>query len=104
MRMPVRITVLKRSQNKEWCCKYADSVWDKCDLFEEGQEFITRDGIEMPAGMCSWAWADMLKYIVTLSRGGNFAGVKPGTFITCCTDGFRPVSFKLERIQDNETA
>ena len=96
MRMPVKITVLKRSQHEEFLQEYADSIWTKCDLFEEGQEFITPDGIQMPVGMCSWAWADMLKYIVTLSRGGNFAGVKRGMFITCCTDGFRPVSFKLE--------
>ena len=27
-------------------------------------------------------------------------GVKPGVFITNCTDGFRPVFFKLERIED----
>jgi uncharacterized repeat protein (TIGR04076 family) len=32
------------------------------------------------------------------ARGGDFVGVKPGTFVTCCTDGFRPVFFKLERI------
>jgi uncharacterized repeat protein (TIGR04076 family) len=36
--------------------------------------------------------------VLTLARGGNFLGVKPGTFVTCCTDGFRPVFFKLERI------
>ena len=100
MRMPVKITVLKRLQHRDFLQEYADSIWDKCDLFEEGQEFITPDGNEMPAGMCSWAWADMLKYIVTLARGGNFAGVKRGMFITCCTDGFRPVLFKLERIEN----
>jgi uncharacterized repeat protein (TIGR04076 family) len=53
----------------------------------------------MPEGFCSWAWADVQKYVLTLARGGNFLGVKPGRFITCCTDGFRPVVFQLERIE-----
>lgn len=102
MRMPVKITILKRRQNEDFLKEYADSIWPKCELFEEGQEFITADGIEMPEGMCGWAWADMHKCILTLSRGGNFEGVKPGVFITCCTDGFRPVSFKLERLEELE--
>jgi len=25
---------------------------------------------------------------------------KPGTAITCCSDGFRPVSFLVERIEE----
>jgi len=49
--------------------------------------------------LCSWAWCDIHKYVVTLARGGNFLGVKPGIFVTCCTDGFRPVFFKLKRIE-----
>jgi uncharacterized repeat protein (TIGR04076 family) len=52
----------------------------------------------MPTGFCSWAWADIQKYVMVLARGGNFLGVKPGTFVTCCTDGFRPVFFGLERM------
>jgi len=26
-------------------------------------------------------------------------GCKPGVFVTCCTDGFRPIFYKLERIE-----
>ena len=102
MRIPVKITVLKRLQHEEFLQEYADSIWAKCDVLKEGQEFITEDGVEMPEGMCSWAWADMLRYVVTLSRGGNFAGVRQGIFITCCTDGFRPVIFKLERSEEHK--
>lgn len=29
-------------------------------------------------------------------------GVKPGVFVTCCTDGFRSVFFKLERVEEDE--
>ena len=93
----VRITVLKRSRNDDFLESYADSMWEPCERLGEGQQFISKN-CNMPADFCSWAWADMLKYVTTLARGGNFVGVKPGHFVTCCTDGFRPVFFELERI------
>ena len=40
-----------------------------------------------------------LAALLPRGRGGNFVGVKPGVFVTCCTDGFRPALFMLERIQ-----
>jgi uncharacterized repeat protein (TIGR04076 family) len=53
----------------------------------------------MPEGFSDWAWADMQKYVMVLARGGNMLGVKPGTFVTNCSDGFRPVFYLLERIE-----
>jgi len=43
----------------------------------------------------------MQKYVMTLARGGKFLGCMPGIFITYCTDGFRPVFYKLERIEED---
>lgn len=93
----VRITVLKRTYNEEFLDQYAESRWELCERLSDGQEFVSQ-GANMPAGFCSWAWADIQKYVMVLARGGNFLGVKPGVFVTCCTDGFRPVFFKVERI------
>ena len=45
-------------------------------------------------------WADIQKYVMVLARGGNMLGTKPGIFVTNCTDGFRPVFFLLERIEE----
>ena len=70
--------------------------WDKASV---GQKFIA-DGTDMPEGFCGWAWSDIEKIVLTLSRGGNFRGVPKGTFVTCCTDGYRPVIFKLERLKN----
>ena len=98
MKASVKITALRRLQHRDLLEKCADSVWDPCERLREGQEFVT-DNMNMPEGFCSWAWCDIQKYALTLARGGNFIGVKPGVFVTCCTDGFRPVLFKLERIQ-----
>ena len=95
----VKITVLKRLQHKDLLEKHADSIWDKCNVFSVGQEFIA-DGIDMPESFCGWAWADIEKIVLTLSRGGNFRGVPKGTFVTCCTDGYRPVVFRLERLEE----
>ena len=103
MSHPVRITVLKKSFREDFVDSYTEAdLWHPCDLFYEGQTFVS-DGW-MPQEFCSWAWSDILKYVVTLARGGNMRGVKPGTFVTCCTDGFRPVFFKLERVEGGQSA
>ncbi|MEZ4500278.1 MAG: TIGR04076 family protein [Thermomicrobiales bacterium] len=101
MNARVRITVLRRSQNLDFLEAYADSVWEPCERLIEGAEFVSH-GANIPIGFCSWAWADIQKYVLTLARGGNFLGVREGTFVTCCTDGFRPVFFKVERMRDDE--
>ena len=99
MRADVKITVLRRSPNRDLIKKYTESPdeWVPCQRLKDAQEFVSED-VNMPSGFCSWAWADIQKYVMVLARGGNFVGVKPGVFITCCTDGFRPVLFKLERV------
>ena len=93
----VKITVLRRSQNAEYLREYADDIWEPCERLAEEQQFIS-SGANMPDGFCSWAWCDIQKYVLTLARGGNFRGVRPGTYISCCTDGYRPVFFLIERI------
>ena len=97
MNARVRITVLRRLLHRDLLEAYADLIWEPCERLGEGDSFVS-DGANMPAGFCSWAWADIQKYVMTLARGGDFLGVKAGTYVTCCTDGFRPVLFRLERI------
>jgi len=94
----VRITVVKRLFHQDLVAKCCTSEWESCQRFQEGQSFVVGKDVAMPEGFCSWAWADIQKYVMVLCRDANFEGVKPGTFVTCCTDGFRPVVFKLERI------
>lgn len=92
----VKITVLKRTFNKDAVDKCASGPWEPCSFLKDGQEF-TVDGLFMPQGFCSWAWADIEKYVQVLVHGGNFSGSKEGTTVACCTDGYRPVIFKLEK-------
>ena len=101
----VRITVLRKTFNQDFVDAYTEGFeWKPrgcCHDFAVGQEFFS-DG-HMPDGFSDWAWTDIQKYVVVLARGGNMVGVKPGVFVTCCTDGFRPVYFKLERVEEDES-
>lgn len=94
----VKITVIKKILNKDLVKKYSDDPekWDICQHFQVGQEFIVSKTSpwQMPEGFCGWAWADIQKLIYGMARGGL------ENFVTCCTDGFRPVFFRLERIKD----
>ncbi|MBN1435470.1 MAG: TIGR04076 family protein [Sedimentisphaerales bacterium] len=92
----VRITVLKKCFHKEFVEQYAGdpAKWGECGCFEVGQEFVVSGDRpwDMPVGFCGWAWADIQKLVYGMSRGGQ------DVFVTCCTDGYRPVIFKLEKL------
>ena len=104
-RSKVKITVLKRVDpsvifdGKVPNMPGTDRKYSICTAFKEGQEFIVENG-EKPEGFCSWAWRDVYKDMSVLRFGGDFdPWVEKGVAITCCTDGIRPVSFKMERIE-----
>jgi uncharacterized repeat protein (TIGR04076 family) len=107
----VKITVLRRMSNPDLIEEYApenESDWRVCEHFLEGQEFVVDvkarqefmvDMDTVPKGFCVWAWAAIEKDVSVLALGGNAPWLrKEGTMISCCTDGLRPVVFKLERI------
>ena len=100
----VKITVVKKVDNRDM---FGDNppakftVPTACDEIELGQEFIVDEGVGCPQGFCPWAYADIQRDIVTLLFGGNFPWMKErGVVLSSCTDGIRPVVFKLERIED----
>ena len=96
-----RITVLKRMINRDIVAEYLgdEQEMGPCGLFEDGQEFIQEDW-RPPEGFCPWAWADIHKEIILVRRGGDQGERLKGMAIACCTDGFKPVVFKIERIED----
>jgi uncharacterized repeat protein (TIGR04076 family) len=99
-----KITVLRRMYNKDFAEQYTQSNALKCDAFEDGQEFIVENMVRPPEDFCAWAWVDLQRSIQTLLRGGNFSDTgwmkENNTLIACCSDGIRPVVFKLERLDD----
>ena len=98
----VKITVLRKLFHADVVEQYAADPdgWTPCRVFDEGAEFVTTQGApwQRPEGFCDWAWADMQKLVYGMSRGGQ------EVFVTCCTDGYRPVLFKLERLAEEPPA
>jgi len=101
----VRITVIDKIARQELQRKYGvidfkDGDDTTCDKVKIGDTFTYGDGDNVPANFCPWAWADINRDVEALKNGANFGWIKPGgTSIACCTDGLRPVIFKIERIE-----
>ncbi len=87
----VRITVLKHAVQSEYQ-KYGGGEIKACTVVQDGQQFIAERPWNKPQGMCDWAWADVRAYLPFL-----FAGERD-QMVACCTDGYRPVFFRLERL------
>jgi uncharacterized repeat protein (TIGR04076 family) len=100
-----KITVIRRTINRQLIEEYLDDKYHDmkpCELLKEGQEFVLDRFYRAPEGFCDWAWADIRRDILTLAYGGDMPGMrKPGTLIVGCTDWFRPVIFKLERLDSS---
>lgn len=99
----VKITVIKKFDPVE---VFGHEIYStsgtkiiKCNSFTKGQEFIVDHIEKMPEGFCGWAWRDIYKDLSVLYFGGNFNGHEPGVQHTCCSDGRKPVVFKLKRIE-----
>lgn len=74
-----------------------------CDM-AEGQVFIA-NGWEKPAGMCDSAWSTLSPFVMTLAYGGEkIYGdwmKDPRSAMVSCNDGFRPVSFLIEALEED---
>ena len=88
----VKITVLKRGYEKNFVETIGTGPKGPCTKFSDSQEFTVTSQWAMPAKFCEWAYADIRAYIPMVLGQGNPIAV-------CCTDGFRPVFFKVERIE-----
>jgi len=86
-----KLTVLRRGFEKEYADKYRNGQGAPCPKFKDGQEFTITSQWALPPGFCEWAWGDIRTYIHDVFATG-------ATTVGCCTDGFRPVFFKIERI------
>lgn len=98
----VRITVMKVAQYGDLMEKYENPISHACDM-EEGMVFIA-NGWEKPLGLCDSAWESMSPFVMALAHGGeNFYDgwmKNPRSAMISCNDGFRPVSFYLEAMNE----
>ena len=100
--MRVKITAIRKTEYKDLMEKYENPIEHTCDIVE-GNVFISENG-EKPDGICQSAWESMEYFVKELaSGGGNFFDgwmKNPKSAMISCNDGFRPVSFYLEVIED----
>lgn len=127
MKYKVKVTVIDKKVYPELQKKYcADPNAGSCPCYNVGDEFeFLRDGDrddfwhigqntlvktscnpDLIAGgpkmpFCSEAWDAISRYIYTGLQGGSIMKgwmTNENEMITCCSDGTRPVIFKIERI------
>ena len=87
-----KITVLKTSCYHALYKKYRGIRGQPCPAFHKGQEIIISECNAVPEGFCCQAWTDIQPYVKAVYHNHE------EIVITYCTDKFRPVLFKLEKI------
>jgi len=101
-RNKIKITVVKKLNYKDMFgdnLPVTSTAPLECDKLEVGQEFVSDEAGSCPSGLCPWAFADIQRDITHLRLGGDFPWInEEGKMLACCTDGLRPVIFKLERL------
>ena len=99
----VRITVMRITEYKDLMERYENPIEHSCDM-REGMVF-TAIGGEKPEGFCESAWESVVPFAAVLARGGgNFYDgwmKDPESAMISCNDGFRPVSFLLETMDED---
>jgi len=95
-----RITVIKKAFHQDVIDEYfphLSAEAQPCPVFEAGQTFeVDAPFGSKPEGFCDWAWADIRKVVALTMMG---AAPTPGTEFPCRSDGLRPVTFRIQRIE-----
>ena len=98
----VRITAIRKASYPDLMAKYENPIEHACDV-EEGMVWVSEDG-EKPRGFCDSAWDSISPFVMSLAHGGsNFYDgwmKNPYSAMISCNDGFRPVSFYLEALDE----
>ena len=102
----VRITVMRKACYEDLMAKYENPIKHACDI-QEGQVFVA-DGWKRPDGFCESAWETVSPFVMALSHGAEdfydgWMKDKRSAMISC-NDGFRPVSFLLEALDEEMDA
>ena len=98
----VKITAIRKVQHNDLSDLYENPIEHACEV-REGDTWIAVGG-KKPEGLCDSAWESMRWFVEELAAGrGNFYDgwmKNPFSAMISCNDGFRPVSFLLERCEE----
>ena len=94
---------MRKTEYPDLMEKYENPIEHACEI-KIGQVFIA-NGWERPQNLCESAWESMSPFVRELSRGGgNFYDgwmKNPKSAMISCNDGFRPVSFFIEALDED---
>lgn len=97
-----KITAIRKARYDDLSALYENPIKHACDI-KEGQVFYCTDG-ERPDGLCESAWESMRYFVNELMNGrGNFYDgwmKDPYSAMISCNDGFRPVSFYIQLVRE----
>lgn len=97
-----RITVMRMARYDDLISEYENPMEHACDL-KQGQVFVA-NGWARPEGLCLSAWESMSPFVMALAHGGaNFYDgwmKNERSAMISCNDGFRPVSFLIEALDE----
>lgn len=99
----VKITVMKAVCHQDLIDAFENPIEHACDM-RVGQVFVA-NGWAKPDGFCDSAWESVSPFVMTLAHGGSdfydgWMKNKKSAMISC-NDGFRPVSFLLEALEQD---
>ena len=98
----IKSTVMRIACYQDLMERYENPIDHACDM-QVGQVFIA-DGWRKPEGFCDSAWETISPFVMTLAHGGQdiYEGwmKNPRSAMLSCNDGFRPVSFYLEVMEE----
>ena len=97
-----RITVMRAARYDDLIARYENPISHACDV-REGQVFLA-NGWQKPDGLCQSAWDSMSPFVLALSHGAEdlYDGLMKDrrSAMISCNDGFRPVSFLIEALDE----
>ena len=98
----VRITVMRTARYDDLIGQYENPIEHACDM-REGHVFIA-NGWQRPANFCDSAWDTLSPFVMALAHGaedlyGGWMKNKKSAMLSC-NDGFRPVSFLIEALNE----
>jgi uncharacterized repeat protein (TIGR04076 family) len=102
----VRITVIKKGFDQALVARYVKA--DAAAAFKPcghaiGESFVVGQPVMCPDGMCPWAWHDVESFVRIAAFEGAVGDMLPeNSWIRSCTDAFRPVTFLIEPLEEEE--
>lgn len=98
----IKITVMRKVRYDDLIAKYENPIEHACYI-EEGAVYIC-DGWQKPEGFCDSAWETISPFVMALAHGAEdfydgWMKNKKSAMLSC-NDGFRPVSFYVEVVEE----